>query len=304
MDHQTFLATLPADRKASLTQRNNRAGVIRLAAHLTLIAATAIWIWAAIPFWQLILPVQGVLIVFLFTLEHETTHQTPFASRRLNEVVGHITGAILIVPFLWFRYFHLAHHRHTHDPDKDPELSGKAPTTIGGYAWHISGLPYWAAMIRALLGNAFGKTGQDYIPERAKQKVRREARLHVALYALAAISLTQSTALFWLWILPMLLGQPFLRLYLMAEHGRCPHVSDMLENTRTTFTTRAVRFLAWNMPYHAEHHTLPAVPFHQLPELHKDLADHLKSTANGYIAFHRDHIHSLQQDPCVPQNRA
>ena len=102
----------------------------------------------------------------------------------------------------------------------------------------------------------------------------------------------------------MLLGQPFLRLYLMAEHGRCPHVSDMLENTRTTFTTRAVRFLAWNMPYHAEHHTLPSVPFHQLPELHKDLADYLKSTANGYTAFHRDHIHSLRQDPCAPPNRA
>ena len=62
-----------------------------------------------------------------------------------------------------------------------------------------------------------------------------------------------------------LLGQPFLRAYLLAEHARCPHVANMLENTRTTFTTALVRLIAWNMPFHAEHHAYPAVPFHKLP---------------------------------------
>jgi len=28
-----------------------------------------------------------------------------------------------------------------------------------------------------------------------------------------------------------------------------------------------VLYLFWNMPYHAEHHMLPAVPFHALPGL-------------------------------------
>lgn len=42
----------------------------------------------------------------------------------------------------------------------------------------------------------------------------------------------------------------------------------MFLNTRTTLTTRVVRFLAWNMPYHAEHHAMPSVPFHKLPVLH------------------------------------
>ena len=32
-----------------------------------------------------------------------------------------------------------------------------------------------------------------------------------------------------------------------------------------------VRFLAWNMPYHAEHHLFPNIAFHNLPEAHRHL---------------------------------
>ena len=67
-------------------------------------------------------------------------------------------------------------------------------------------------------------------------------------------------------MLPVLLGQPALRLYLLAEHGDCPRVANMFENTRTTFTTAMMRFLAWNMPYHVEHHVYPQVPFYRLPD--------------------------------------
>ena len=88
-------------------------------------------------------------------------------------------------------------------------------------------------------------------------------------------------------MVPALLGQPFLRAYLMAEHGRCPQVADMLANSRTTFTTAAMRRLAWNMPYHAEHHAYPAVPFHALPRFHELAKAHLKTTERGYARFHR-----------------
>ncbi len=64
----------------------------------------------------------------------------------------------------------------------------------------------------------------------------------------------------------------------------------MFENTRTTFTTSVVRFLAWNMPYHVEHHVFPAVPFHRLPDLHRLIREDLKVTAEGYAAFSRDYL--------------
>ena len=97
----------------------------------------------------------------------------------------------------------------------------------------------------------------------------------------------------WLWLLPLLIGQPFLRAYLLAEHGLCPPVANMLENSRTTFTNRIVRFLAWNMPYHAEHHSYPNVPFHRLPAFHRLTQAHLKSTSDGYAEFTGDYIKAL-----------
>ena len=66
------------------------------------------------------------------------------------------------------------------------------------------------------------------------------------------------------WLLPLVVGQPFLQLFLLAEHTGCPHNPDMLRNSRTIRTHPLVMMLAWNMPYHTAHHSLPAVPFHQL----------------------------------------
>ena len=129
-------------------------------------------------------------------------------------------------------------------------------------------------MAKTIASNALGIADEPYVPAKGKPKVRLEARLTLAAYLLLAVASValSSTALLWAWIVPILIGQPFLRAYLLAEHARCPHVANMLENTRTTFTTALVRAIAWNMPYHAEHHAYPAVPFHQLPRFHASSA--------------------------------
>ena len=94
--------------------------------------------------------------------------------------------------------------------------------------------------------------------------------------------------------MPLILGFPVLRLYLLAEHGRCPEVEDMFLNTRTTVTSRFVRFLAWNMPYHAEHHAMPSVPFHKLPTLHNMTAAHLGRVSDGYSEFSKAYVSSFR----------
>lgn len=289
MTHADFLRSLPHETRAALTERSDRRGLVQLAAHGGAVALFAALIALGVPGWWLLVPVQGVLIVFLFTLEHECTHKTPFANDRHNDRVGHVTGALILNPFLWFRYFHLAHHRFTNVPG-DPELESPKPQTGAQIAWHVSGLPLWWASIRLLLRLAMGDERPSYLPERVRPRAEREARILLALYALALLSLLWSSVLFWIWILPGLLGQPFLRLYLLAEHGDCPQVTDMFANTRTTFTIALVRFVAWNMPYHVEHHVFPSVPFHRLPDLHRLIRAHLQVTADGYVAFARDYL--------------
>lgn len=254
-----------------------------------------LWVAQGWVLWPVVLVVQGVALNFLFTLEHEATHKTPFRTAWINEAVGWICGVLLLLPFEWFRYFHLAHHRHTNIPEKDPELiAGAKPESQGAFFWHVTGLPYWRAMAVQIVKNALGRDPGEFIPERSHPRIRREARWMLALYALAAASLLVSPLVFWVWLLPGLIGQPFLRLYLLAEHGRCAFVTNMLENTRTTLTNRVVRYLAWNMPYHVEHHTLPQVPFHKLPALHEHMQGHHGELADGYTGFTRSYVASLR----------
>ena len=288
MDHKAFVASLPAARKAELHARSDAPGLRRLVVYLMAIVFCASAVLAG--WWVMMLPL-GILLSFLFTLEHEATHKTPFASERLNEWVGWACGLVLILPFTWFRYFHLAHHRFTHDPERDPELlAGQAPQSWAGYLLHVSGWRYWRGMVVQFCLLVAGRGMADYIPVSAGARVVAEARGMAVIYAIAGASLFYSPALFWIWILPSLIGQPFVRLYLMAEHGRCAHVADMFANTRTTYTTALIRWLAWNMPYHAEHHAMPNVPFHKLPDLHDLTQAHLKETEEGYARFHRRYV--------------
>lgn len=297
IDHRAVIAGLSHEQRRAITAKADRPGLLRLAAHGGLIVALALAVAFGLPLWPLLLLPLGILIVFLFTLEHEAIHDTAFATPRLNRAAALVAGFLLLLPPVWFRYFHFAHHRHTHDPDNDPELMSPKPETLWQYVKYLSGLPYWTGMLRVLLTNATGRGRDSYVPDKGRAKVVAEARAMLAAYVvlLAGSLATGSTLLLWVWVVPALLGQPFLRAYLLAEHTRCPHVANMLENTRTTFTTALVRFIAWNMPYHAEHHSYPAVPFHQLPRFHEIVAAHLKSTERGYVRFHRGLIADMTQ---------
>ncbi|MEM6303133.1 MAG: fatty acid desaturase [Pseudomonadota bacterium] len=294
LDHRQFAAKMKPARRKALHQRSTPAGLRHLAGHAALLMSLGLYIALQGPFWPLFMLPYGIALMFLFTLSHECTHATPFASKRLCDVVGHAVSFPLMLPFTWFRYFHLDHHKFTNDPERDPELAGGGrPDTWPAYLLYLSGWGYWSANARVLIANARGQFDAPYLPQAKHALMQREARVLLSLYGLAAFSLLVSPLALTLWVIPALIGQPFLRLYLLAEHGHCPPVANMLENTRTTLTNRAVRFLAWNMPYHAEHHAMPMVPFHQLPELHKDMAAHLKSVSNGYGEFSAEYARGL-----------
>jgi len=296
MDHRSLIASIPPDAKDALQRRSDRAGLRHLALYCAALGLCSICIAARVPLWPLFLLPQGLLLVFLFTLSHECTHKTPFRSGWINEAVGHLVSVPIALPFIWFRYFHLAHHKWTNHPENDPELGGKPrPGNWPSLLIYLSGWPYWSGMGVVLFRNAMGRFDAPYLPKRQHRAIRIEARVLLTLYGLAALSLFLSPLLIWLWLVPALIGQPFLRLYLLAEHGLCPPVANMLENSRTTFTNRIVRFLAWNMPYHAEHHAFPNVPFHQLPAFHDWTRTHLQSTSNGYARFTADYVQRLER---------
>ena len=275
---------------AELFERSDARGLIRLGIHLTLLACTT-GLLAASPGTVFMLPaivLHGVVLIFLFSPLHECIHSTAFGSRRLNDAVASVCGALLLLPREYFRAFHLTHHRYTQDPERDPELAVKKPETKAEYLLHLSGLPYWRERLTTLIRHAQGKVKERFISKSKRPTIVREARIHLALYVLAAaVSLAaESGALLLFWVVPVMLGQPFLRAFLLAEHTGCPLVPDMLGNTRTTLSNPAVRLLSWNMPYHAEHHAWAAVPFHALPQAHRLARGRVRHLERGYIKFH------------------
>jgi fatty acid desaturase len=289
------------DRRAirPLEERSDIRGLVQVGLHVAILALTGGAIAAArgSALMPIALLLHGIVLVFLFAPEHETIHRTAFRSRKLNDIVAWLAGLVLLLPPAYFRFFHFAHHRHTQDPARDPELSAPKPGTMLEWLKQVSGWPYWRSQVTLLFQHARGKVTESCIPIRNQSEVIREARIFLAVYfAAAVLSIAlRSDVLLLYWVIPAVLGQPFLRLYLMAEHTGCPLVPDMLVNSRTTISNFAVRFVAWNMPYHAEHHAYPSVPFHHLPALHRRLRSDIRTIASGYIDAQRSIISGIQR---------
>lgn len=293
-DKQKF--KLPADVLSRLSRRSDSKGLIQLLAHLSALLLAGIGLQMSHGLFALpALLLYGLLLTCLFAPLHESIHFTAFNSRWLNNLVAAPIGFLLLIPFQYFRAFHYAHHRHTQDPQLDPELLDKKlldkkSMTKARYWLQVSGLMFWSSNIKAIYQHAMGQVAEPYIDPVKHSAIIDEARYHVAGYAFALLCsvILASAALWWYWVLPALLTQPLLRLFLLAEHGGCDFSDNMLENSRTTYTSPIISFLCWNMCYHAEHHYLASIPFHALPALHAYTGQQVKYRGDGYYRVNRE----------------
>jgi len=313
------LSVLPASQLlrsevlSSLNQRRDRPGLLQLSGHLGLLLLGGL-LWSLPPkgggalagmvvpaplVWPLGL--VGLLLLghglaFAFCAMHEAGHRTAFASRALNDAVAWWAGVLSFYNADFYRRYHQWHHRYTHLVGLDPELEDRPPTTKASYLLELSAIPWWIGKIRGHLAGLRGDFGaRPYIPADAIPAVRASLRRQFGVYGvLALVSLIGANGfLFWYWLLPLAVGQPLLRFVLLAEHGGCPFLADGLRNTRTTHTLAPLRRLMWNMPFHAEHHLYPSLPFHALAAAHHDLRPGLSVVAPGYLAVHRGFLANL-----------
>jgi len=103
-------------------------------------------------------------------------------------------------------------------------------------------------------------------------------------------------------ILPLLFVGPLPTMYgawvhvltgLTQHGGLAENVLDHRLNSRTVYMNPVLRFIYWNMNYHIEHHMFPMVPYHALPQLHKDLQPYLPRPSSGIIDAYREIIPAL-----------
>jgi len=277
---------VPKSEIAALAKmKSNKEGAAQLCFHLGLYAAAASLLPTTVAGSVLAMAFVGS---FFFTGMHEMVHRTAFRSRAANDVFGQFLGFLCMRPARHYLYYHWQHHKYTGNPDLDSELQPGSfldlpVETPLGYLFYVSGIPFWIDAVSTLCRHALGRCTEPYLSnhDRARREVVVEARAYLFLYASIFARACFGggrirTALVRLWILPALLGQPFLRFYLLAEHRGRKQSPLIYENTRTMETNWLYRKLAWEMPYHTEHHAWPSVPFHKL----EDVRALLLSSAN------------------------
>jgi fatty acid desaturase len=219
---------------------------------------------------------------------HECGHGTAFKTQWKNDAVYQLACFFMMRnPTVW-RWSHSRHHTDTIIVGRDPEIVAMRPPDMAKVIFNFFGIldvpQAMANMLRYTVGHLNGAE-KDFIPQSEWPKVFRVARVWAAIYA------TVIAAGFWMGsILPlMLVGLP--RMYGAWHHlmtGLTQHVGlaeDVLDyrlNCRTVYINPFSRFVYWNMNYHVEHHMFPMVPYHALPELHKEM---LADCAPPYRSF-------------------
>ncbi len=292
---------LPNPQLQHLNTRSDLKGGIQLLSHgLVILVSGSLWIWGLSQgSWSWVLPalmIYGISLATLFAPVHECVHRTAFASRWLNDGVAWIAGLLSFYNSSFFRYYHRWHHRYAQIPGKDPELTDPKPQTLGQYFLEIGGWYWWIGRLQFFSHVALGQIERyPFIPNSGKAQVIRSVRIQVLLYGFA-IAISVALGYPWivvLWLLPMIWGQPVLRFILLAEHTGCSTDDNVLTNTRTTLAIWPIRLLMWNMPFHAEHHLYPSIPFHALPTAHQELRSHWTQMAPGYLQANRQIIAGL-----------
>jgi fatty acid desaturase len=235
----------------------------------------------------LLVLLSGVVQFGMFGMLHEACHRTAFVQTWASTLAGWIAALAQPMSPALMRAFHFEHHRHTHELARDPELGGLAfmsrwPRgllwlfTITGVSVLVARLGWslFAALTPASMDAAWRKV-LPFVALDRRRRIAWEARVLLAIHATAIVlASTIVPALAWVYV-GMLLGHMFLSWYITCEHRGLPEAGSVLARTRSLITPPWVRWLVWNMPYHAEHHAWPAVPWHALPDLHGDVRSHL-----------------------------
>ncbi len=144
-------------------QRDDWHSALRLFLHLSIFVAltVAVMLTASLPLLALPLAVAlGFVWAGLFGPFHECVHGTAFKSRRGNVIGSWLSGIPFMIAPAVYRTFHFEHHRHTQDPDKDPEISSNVllqdwPTGLRNWASLAAGIGIIRFKLIPLLGFSF-----------------------------------------------------------------------------------------------------------------------------------------------------
>ena len=227
-----------------------------------------------VPYW-IAVPMSGIFAYAAYMPLHEATHQTIHGGKAelqwLNDAAGHLMSIPLLFSFRGHELEHMAHHAHTNDPEKDPDVaySGSLSKTL---FFSLTALPVifvvflaaWFSPLARLLRETLEKSlGANADADIAYQ--RRFCTIVLIVASLAAYA-GYGVEVLVFWFLPAMIGLVLIGIF-FAWLPHHPH------NGRGRYTnTRATLFplsglIARGHDRHIIHHMIPRVPHYRIPQV-------------------------------------
>jgi fatty acid desaturase len=196
-----------------------------------------------------------VAAYLLFTPLHDAAHKSVSRNLMLNEAVGRVCGWAYLGLFIGFRSLHLAHHAHTNEVDKDPDV------------W-VTGSKRWALPLRWLTLDLYYHVAHvrrwhlQSFPHKVEVVVTG-----VTLLALLGVLVTLGFGweVLWLWVVPLKFSFTFLAYtfdYLPHRPHRVTAREDRYQATGV-YPSRWLTLPLMYQNYHLIHHLYPGVPFYR-----------------------------------------
>ena len=230
------------------------------------------WYFHALPLW-IAVPLGAILIAWHGSLQHETIHSHPFASRRLNALLGGVPLS-LFIPYPLYRRTHLWHHRFggriLTDPLVDPEtfyLTHGSLANAGALARFLRRAN--TTLVGRLILGPFIATA-TFLAGPARSLALGEGR-EWRVWAAHGIAVT--TVLLWVvgicrinvfvyiacFVYP---GQSLTLLRSFAEHRAS---ADPAHRTAVVESNPVLSLIFLYNNLHVVHHARPALPWYELP---------------------------------------
>jgi fatty acid desaturase len=304
-----YHSEIPRKRMKALMRRTDGPAIRDTILWFALLAASGLggyWFWgswACVPFFL------GYGILYGTASDsrwHESGHGTAFRTAWLNDALYQLASFMnMKEPTLW-RWSHARHHTDTIIVGRDREILAMRPPDVARLVLNVVGLRDALDVVVSVVRHAGGRlTAEEatFIPEGERHRVHLEARVWVAIYAIVvAIAVGLDSWLPLMYVgLPSLYGRWLAHYFAFTQHaGLAENVLDHRLNSRTVYMNPVLRFLYWNMNYHIEHHMFPMVPYHALPELHRELRHDLPVPCRSTIAAYREILPALRRQMREP----
>jgi sphingolipid 4-desaturase/C4-monooxygenase len=216
-------------------------------------------------FWQVLAAsflVGGVLGHALFVIMHEATHNLVFKGTLANRWIGMFANLPVVFPgAMGFRKFHLIHHRHQGEMDRDADLAGPVEARIVGNSPLRKVL--WLAVFAVVEGVVRPARLKNY------QVLDRWTLTNLAVQLVATgafVALTGWTALLYLTLsLFFSVGLHPLGARWIQEHYVVHGPETAPQETYSYYGP--FNRVMFNVGYHNEHHDLMMVPWNKLKQL-------------------------------------